>query len=245
MSLRRPPARLKQVTRLVYQRLAHAHSTNLSRVPIPDGKSLARSLGYEPSSLPIPELAWDLFAGCGNPHRAMKLEAEWTVVDLGCGAGIDCHIAALALQPPGRVIGLDYTRDLVALASTYTPPELRERCAWLVADGEDLPIRNRCVNLVFANGSFNLLPRKEQVLAEVHRVLVPGGILIVTDLVRMGELGIPEQGFEDAWAWCVAGALAPGEYDQLLAGAGFSFWQLRLTHEYGPLAGALLVAHKG
>jgi arsenite methyltransferase len=238
-----PPERIKQSTRKVYQRLARACSTNLSRVPLPDNKSLARSLGYEPSGLPIPEAAWDLFAGCGYPHESMKLGPDWTVLDLGCGAGIDCYIAALELKPPGRVIGLDYTPDLIQLASTYTPPELRDRCTWLVADGEDLPIRRGCIDLAFANGSFNLLPGKEHFLAEVHRVLVPGGTLIVTDLVRVGKLGILGE-VEDAWPWCVAGALSPGEYDQLLAGTGFSRWQLRLTHEYGPLAGALLVAHK-
>jgi SAM-dependent methyltransferase len=245
MSLRVPPGRVKQSTRMVYQRLARAHSTNLSGVPIPDNKSLARSLGYEPRGLPISEAAWDLFAGCGNPHESMNLEPEWTVLDLGCGVGIDSQIAALRLKPPGRVIGLDYTPDLIALASTYTPPQLKDRCTWLVADGEDLPVRSRCVDLALANGSFNLLPRKGQFLAEVHRVLVPGGTLIVTDLVRMGEIGMPSEGFEDAWAWCVAGALAPGEYDQVLAGAGFSRWELRLTEEYGPLAGAVLVARKG
>lgn len=245
MPLRLPPERIKQSTRMVYQRLARAHSTNLSRAPVPDGKSLARSLGYEPDGLPIPDAAWDLFAGCGKPHQWMKLEPQWRVLDLGCGAGIDCHIAALDLQPPGRVIGLDYTLELIELARQYTPFQLRDHCAWLVADGEDLPIRSECINLALANGSFNLLPGKERCLAEVHRVLMPDGTLIVTDLVRVGELGALGEGFEDAWAWCVAGALAPREYDELLAGAAFSRWDLRVTHEYGPLAGAVLVAHKG
>jgi SAM-dependent methyltransferase len=225
--------------------LARAHSTNLSRVPVPGGKILARSLGYQPSRLPIPEAAWDLFAGCGNPHESMKLEPEWTVLDLGCGVGIDCYFTALDLKPPGRVIGLDYTRDLIELALRYTPPQLQDRCAWLVADGEDVPIRSEGINLALANGSFNLLPRKERFLAEVHRILVPGGTLIVTDLVRVGELGMLGEVCEDAWAWCVAGALAPDDYDQLLAGAGFCRWALRLTQEYGPLAGAVLVACKG
>jgi len=245
MPLTLPPERIKQSTRMVYQRLARAHSTNLSRAPVPDGKSLARSLGYEPAGLPIPDAAWDLFAGCGNPHQWIKLEPEWTVLDLGCGVGIDCHIAAFDLKSPGRVIGLDYTRDLVELAPTYTPPQVRDRCVWLMADGEDIPIRSERINVALANGSFNLLPRKDRCLAEVHRVLVPGGTLIATDLVRVGELGALGEGFEDAWAWCVAGALAPGGYAQLLAGAGFSRWDLRVTQEYGPLAGAVLVAHKG
>lgn len=115
----------------------------------------------------------------------------------------------------------------------------------MAGDGEDLPLRAASIHLAFANGSFNLMPRKERVLLEVHRVLVPGGTLIVTDLVRVGAVGPFGEGFEDAWAWCVAGALAPDEYDPLLEGAGFSRWELRLAGEYGPFAGAVLVAHKG
>jgi len=245
VSLNKAPERLKHATRMIYRRLAQAHSTNLSEAPVPNGETLARTLGYDPDGLPLPTAAWELFAGCGNPHEFVALQAKWRVLDLGCGVGIDSQIAAIRLRAPGLALGLDYTRELLDLARAYTAPHLRDRCIWLAGDGEDLPLRAASIHVAFANGSFNLMPRKRRVLREIRRVLVPGGSLIVTDLVRIGDVGPVGEGFEDAWAWCVAGALAPNEYDPLLEGAGFSCWELRLTEGYGPLAGAVLVAHKG
>ena len=245
MSVTIAPERLKHATRMIYRRLAGAHSTNLSEAPLPGGETLARTLGYDPDGLPLPRAAWELFAGCGNPHEFVALQTEWRVLDLGCGVGIDSQIAAIRLRAPGLALGLDYTRELLDLARAYTAPHLRNRCTWLAGDGEDLPLRAASIHVAFANGSFNLMPRKGRVLREIRRVLVPGGRLIVTDLVRIDNLGTFGEGFEDAWAWCVAGALAPDEYDPLLEGAGFSRWELRLTEGYGPLARAVLIAHKG
>ena len=245
MSRAATPEGLKHAMRMIYRRLARAHSTNLSKAPVPDGETLARTLGYDPDLLPLPAAAWQLFAGCGNPHEHLAPQPEWRVLDCGCGVGIDTQIAAIRLRAPGLAIGLDYTRELLDLARAYTAPRLRTRCIWLVGDGEDLPLRAESIHAAFANGSFNLMPRKERFLGEIHRVLVPGGTLMVTDLVRIGVVGPLGEVFEDAWAWCVAGALAPDEYDPLLAGAGFSRWELRLATEYGPVAGAVLIAQKG
>jgi arsenite methyltransferase len=238
------PERLKDATRVVYRRLARAHSTNLGEAPVPTGQTLARTLGYDPDRHALPMAVWELFAGCGNPHEFFALQPEWRVLDIGCGAGIDTQIVASGLRAPGFAVGLDYTRDLLELARAYAVPHLRNRCIWLAGDGEDLPLRAETIHVAIANGSFNLLPRKERVLREIRRVLVCNGSLIVTDLIRIGAVGPFGEGFEDAWAWCVAGALAPDDYDPLLEGAGFSRWELRLARDYGPLAGGVLIAHK-
>lgn len=86
MSLTRAPERLKHATRVIYRRLVRAHSTNLSAAPVPTGETLARILDYDPDRLPLPAAAWELFAGCGNPHELLALQPEWRVLDVGCGA---------------------------------------------------------------------------------------------------------------------------------------------------------------
>ena len=80
---------IKNYVREVYARLAACGTANVSHAPVASGKDLASALGYDTIRLPISQKAWDLFAGCGNPLQEIKLEPHWTVVDLGCGVGID------------------------------------------------------------------------------------------------------------------------------------------------------------
>jgi ubiquinone/menaquinone biosynthesis C-methylase UbiE len=89
------------------------------------------------------------------------------------------------------------------------------------------------------------MPHKEQALTEIHRVLKPGGYLSLADLIVVGELEPIVEGFEEAWSWCVAGALTAGEYDVLMRTTGFSWWELKVKGYYGPLAAAHLLARKG
>ena len=233
---------IKNYVREVYARLAACGTANVSHAPVSSGKDLANALGYDTIRLPISQKAWDLFAGCGNPLQEIKLEPHWTVVDLGCGVGIDGQVAALSLRPPGKVIGLDLTTELLRLAKVYASPQ--SGCHWVAGDGEHLPFRPESTHLVLANGSFNLMPHKEQAVAEMHRILKPGGYLVLADLVLVGEVETITEGFEDAWSWCVAGALSAGEYNDLLESEGFFWWELNPKCDYGPLAAVHLLAQK-
>jgi arsenite methyltransferase len=237
------PQRIKNCVRELYAKLAAHGSANISSVPIACGEELARSLGYDTSFLPIPKKAWRLFAGCGNPLEEIRLGLHWTVLDLGCGVGIDSQMAGLAMKPPGRVIGMDITRELLYHAKEYS--RSHPVCHWVTGDGEQLPLRSECIDLVTANGSFNLMPHKEQALTEIYRVLKPGGYLSLADLIAVGEMEPIVEGFEEAWSWCVAGALTAGEYDVLMQYTGFSSWELKEKNNFGPLAAAHLLARKG
>jgi SAM-dependent methyltransferase len=237
------PQKIKAYIRELYAKLAAHSSANLSSVPIACGEELARALGYDTSILPIPEKAWKLFAGCGNPLAEIRLGPHWIVLDLGCGVGIDSQMAALSLRPPGRVIGMDITRELLQHAKEYSSSH--PICHWVTGDGEQLPLRSKCIDLVTANGSFNLMPHKEQALTEIHRVLKPTGYLSLADLIVVGEMEPIVEGFEEAWSWCVAGALTAGEYDDLMRSTGFPWWELKEKERYGPLAGAHMLARKG
>ena len=235
--------KIKTYVQEVYARLATSGTANVSNAPIASGEDLAHALGYDTSGLPISKKAWNLFAGCGNPLQEIKLEPHWTVIDLGCGVGIDSQVAALSLQPPGRVIGIDITVPLLRQAKEHAGARLG--CHWLAGDAEQLPLRSAMADLVVANGSFNLMPHKEQTLAEIWRILRPGGYLALADLIVVGEMEPITEGFEQAWSWCVAGALSAGDYDVLLKSEGFSWWELKEKGNYGPLAATHLLARKG
>ena len=235
--------KIKTHVREVYARLATSGTANISNAPIASGEDLALALGYDTSGLSISRKAWNLFAGCGNPLREIKLEPHWTVLDLGCGVGIDSQVAALSLQSPGRVIGIDITVALLRQAKEHAGAH--QGCHWMAGDAEQLPLRSEKIDLVIANGSFNLMPQKEQTLAEIWRVLRPGGYLALADLIVVGEMEPITEGVEDAWSWCVAGALSAGEYDVLLKSKGFSWWKLKEKGNYGPLAAAHVLTRKG
>jgi SAM-dependent methyltransferase len=234
--------KIKTYVREVYARLATSGTANVSNAPIASGEDLAHALGYDTSGLPISKKSWNLFAGCGNPLQEIKLEPHWTVIDLGCGVGIDSQVAALSLQSPGRVIGIDITVPLLRQAKEHA--RSHPGCHWMAGDAEQLPLRSAMADLVIANGSFNLMPHKEQALTEIWRILRPGGYLALADLIVVGEMEPITEGFEEAWSWCVAGALSAGDYDVLLKSKGFFWWELKEKGNYGPLATTHLLARK-
>jgi SAM-dependent methyltransferase len=148
------------------------------------GRRLAALLGYEERWLAgVPPDALDSFAGTGNPFLAGELAAGERVVDVGCGAGLDTLIAARQVGPTGRVVGIDMTPAMLARARAAAAQaglaqvELREGFA------EELPVPAGWADAVISNGVLNLAPDKDAALAELARVLRPGGRLQIGDLL--------------------------------------------------------------
>ena len=147
------------------------------------GRASALKLGYDAAVLDmLPPAAIESFAGVGNPLALAPLGAGMTVLDLGCGSGVDAMIAAQLVGSSGRVIGLDMTREMVSKARRacverrLTNVEVREG----MSDQLDLP--DDSVDVVISNGVINLCLDKERVLREVYRVLRPGGRFQVADM---------------------------------------------------------------
>jgi SAM-dependent methyltransferase len=148
------------------------------------GRPLAAMLGYEERWLSgIPGAALDSFAGTGNPFRAGELASGEQVVDVGCGAGLDTLIAASMVGTEGRVIGVDMTPAMLerarAAASIGGTENVELRQGYL----EDLPVPDAWADVVISNGVLNLAPDKQAALAELARVLRPGGRLQIGDLL--------------------------------------------------------------
>jgi len=164
------------------------------------GRRLAAIVGYEDDWLEgIPETAIESFAGTGNPFALGRLESAERVVDVGSGGGIDSLIAARMVGPEGRVIGVDMTPAMLerarraAAESGFRNIEFREGLM------EDLPVEDGWADVVISNGVLNLAPDKGRALAEMARVLRPGGRLQVGDILVEKEVSEASKRKIDLW----------------------------------------------
>ena len=153
-----------------------------------DGVAVAAAFYGTEELEALPRDAVEMALGVGHPVRHAGLRSGEAVLDLGCGAGIDTLLAARAVGPTGRVVGLDMTPEMVERASRNTATannvEIRQGLI------EEIPLEDASVDVVVSNGVLNLSTRKSRVLAESFRVLRPGGRISITDLVL--EEALPE-----------------------------------------------------
>ncbi len=181
---------------------------------------LSTGLGYSPAELDLLPEGADLGLGCGAPLEHLELQPGETVVDLGSGAGIDALIAARAVGPGGHVIGVDMTPEMLGKATANAKSAGVDHVEFREGRLEALPVDDGTVNAITSNCVINLVPDKSKVFAEIHRVLKPGGRLVVSDVMLDGEL--PEIITKDVMAYvgCVSGAVQREEYLGMLTDAG-------------------------
>ncbi len=164
------------------------------------GRSHARRLGYREEWLNgVPEKSVESFAGTGNPFRLGALAPGERVVDVACGAGIDSLVAANMVQPGGQVIGVDMTPEMLDKAKESAQEANITNVEFRSGFGEELPVDDGWADVVISNGSLNLMPNKKQALAEMARVLGPGGRLQIADILV--ERAVPENAKENIDLW--------------------------------------------
>ncbi|MFQ5556155.1 MAG: arsenite methyltransferase [Acidimicrobiales bacterium] len=192
-----------------------------SSLHIDDPDAQARAFGYAAESLHDAPPEANLGLGCGAPVARAGLRPGETVVDLGCGAGLDVFIASRSVGPTGRVIGVDMTAALLDKARSAACREGYTNVEFRLGTMEALPLDDSSVDVVLSNCAINLSPRKALVFAEAERVLRPGGRLQVSDLVVERELPPEVRSSVEAYIGCVGGAITRSEYTELVRGAGF------------------------
>jgi SAM-dependent methyltransferase len=179
-------------------------------------------VGYSAEDLRlVPEMAI-LGVGCGNPTALADLEEGETVLDLGSGAGIDVFLAAKKVGEHGRVIGVDLTEDMVARGRQLAQEHGFGNVEFRQGDIEHLPVDSASVDVVISNCVINLTLDKLASFKEVHRVLRPGGRMLVADLTTIGELPPEVRASAAAWADCLAGAMGKEVYLETIRRAGFA-----------------------
>lgn len=174
----------------------------------------AAPLGYSPEDLAAPG---NLGLGCGNPHAIASPRPGEVVLDLGSGAGFDCFLAARAVGEAGKVIGVDGSADMIALARSNAAKHDAVNVEFRLGEIERLPVADASVDVVISNCVVNLAPDKRAVFAEVLRVLQVGGRLAISDVVALKELPA-----ETPVCGCIGGAATIDELTTILREAGFA-----------------------
>ena len=183
----------------------------------------------ERDSLPLAAVAASL--GCGNPTAVAELREGETVLDLGSGGGIDVLLSARRVGPTGFAYGIDMTDEMLDLARGNADRAGATNLQFLKGTIEDIPLSNGSVDVVISNCVINLSVDKPRVLAEMFRVLAPGGRIGVSDVVADDELTPAERAARGSYVGCIAGALSKAEYVEGLAAAGFVDVSVRFTHQ--------------
>lgn len=179
----------------------------------------------------LPRAALRASLGCGNPTAVVDLREGERVLDLGSGGGIDVLLSARRVGPGGVAYGVDMTPEMIELARRNAAEAGVPNAVFLEGRIEELPLPDASVDVVVSNCVVNLSVDKPAVLAEIWRVLAPGGRVGISDVVAEDRLSPAERAERGSFAGCMAGALSRTEYLEGLAAAGFAEASVTFTHE--------------
>src|SRR5216683_1765530 len=193
-------------------------------------RDVAEAFGYTPEQLASIPAEANMGLSCGNPTAFAGLRPGETVVDLGCGGGLDVLLAAARVGHRGKVIGIDMTEEMIELArknaSKTNHREIPKNIEFHLATIDKLPLADNSVDCLISNCVINLAPDKRAVFREMLRVLKPGGRVAVSDIALKKPL--PDEIGRDLMAYvgCIAGAILIEEYERGLREAGFEAVQI-------------------
>jgi SAM-dependent methyltransferase len=189
---------VRQGVKEKYDRVAAAGADGCFQYPT--GKAGMELQGYPPEVLrDFPPEVLAAFCGVGNPFSLEPLNPGDAVLDIGCGAGVDSLVAAHLVGAGGRVVGLDVTLAMIERARGLLARLDLANVTFKVGEAEALPVPDNDFDAVISNGVFNLTLDKEKALHETHRVLKPGGRLMLADMVLVAALPPDQAGKVENW----------------------------------------------
>jgi arsenite methyltransferase len=193
----------------------------------------------------LPQEAVLASLGCGNPTAVADLNPGETVLDLGSGGGIDVLLSAKRVGPTGKAYGLDMTDEMLDLARRNAREAGATNVEFLRGRIEEIPLPGESVDVVISNCVVNLSTDKPAVLAEIARVLKPGGRVGISDVVAEDHLTPADRAARGSHVGCIAGALTFAEYTEGLEAAGLTDVSVTATHEVArSMHGAIVRATK-
>lgn len=210
---------LKKAVKEQYGKVA---SNPCARFNFPVGKNFALKVGYPKEVLEaLPESMYNSFTGANNPQPFIKLGEGETVLDLGCGAGLDLYFFARAVGVQGRVYGLDISEVMVKKARKNMELIGIKNAKVEEGHSDNLPFEDNFFDIVASNGIYNLSPDKEKVMSEVFRVLKPGGRTVFCEIVLKDVLPQKIKKNVSDWFKCIGGALTKKDFFVLMEKTGF------------------------
>jgi len=169
--------------------------------------------GYNPDA--------DLGLGCGLPTEFALIKEGDTVIDLGSGAGNDAFVARAIAGENGKVIGIDFTEEMINKARENAGKLNFKNVEFRFGDIEKMPVTANKADVIISNCVLNLVPDKEKAFREIYRVLKPGGHFSVSDIVATGDLPQSIKSGAELYAGCVSGAIRKDEYLGIIEDTGF------------------------
>lgn len=211
-----------EIKQAVAERYGLVAASPQQKFNFPVGRKFAESVGYEIDQLDhLPTAICESFTGAGNPQPFVDAQSGETVLDLGCGAGLDLYFYSQRVGPTGRLIGLDIAQPMLDKAQTNFANLGITNIEWLHAAADSIPLSDNMVDLVTANGIYNLSPDKDSVMREVARVLKPGGRTIFAEIVLKHELPQQVRHEINDWFRCIGGALLEQDFLSRMQSNGF------------------------
>ncbi|HAB51641.1 MAG: arsenite S-adenosylmethyltransferase [Ignavibacteria bacterium RIFOXYB2_FULL_35_12] len=171
----------------------------------------------------------DLGLGCGIPTEYAEIKKGDTVVDLGSGAGNDVFVARAITGEEGKVIGIDFTEEMLAKANRNNKKLGYKNVEFKLGEIENMPLDDEIADVVVSNCVLNLVPDKTKAFSEVYRILKPGGHFCISDIVIQGEMSEELKNSTAMYAGCVSGALKQEEYLDTIAQSGFKNVEIKKT----------------
>jgi arsenite methyltransferase len=240
MTTEKSPDAVRDMVREGYAKIA-SRAPSCCPADTRNADAIARRIGYSEEELrTVPEGA-NLGVGCGTPLALADVRPGETVLDLGSGAGFDALLAAKAVGPAGRVIGVDMTPEMNARAAANARVAGATHVEFREGTIESLPLADASVDVVISNCVINLSGDKGAVLRESARVLRPGGRFAVSDVVADPDMDETTRADMRQWTGCIAGALTRDEFEHELRVAGFADVEIVETHRVHDSAGSAIV----
>ncbi|MGX7111565.1 methyltransferase domain-containing protein [Gemella cuniculi] len=200
-----------------------------------DSKELSKSLGYEEEVInQFPEEI-NMGLSCGNPIHHLKIKEGQSLIDLGCGGGLDIFITKMKNPKVGTLYGLDRLDSMLEKARKVCDKKNFKNIEFIKGELIDIPLQEKTVDRVISNCVINLEPNKQKVYDEIYRILKDDGMFVISDIVLKKELPLEWKNSERMLCTCVAGAILEEEIVDIVKKAGFKKFQIinsEVTDEY-------------